>query len=148
MEQLEELLHQFRRTPQTVSTLDSTHHAVVRSCISEGRSDNLMRMLDDPLNFGLFPDNYSLVFMLNHFLLAENWRDATKAIFVAFVAEDSLSSTLHRSFLCAGGDLHDAAGGAPGPLGVRDGPPRVLQVRRDWRAQSVGAPRAQERTGT
>ncbi len=84
MEQLEELLHQFRRTPQTVSTLDSTHHAVVRSCISEGRSDNLMRMLDDPLNFGLFPDNYSLVFMLNHFLLAENWRDATKAIFCRF----------------------------------------------------------------
>ena len=30
LEQLEELLHQFRRTPQTAMTMESTHHAVVR----------------------------------------------------------------------------------------------------------------------
>jgi len=78
MDQLEELLHQFRRTPQTWLTMESTPHAVVRACLAEGRTDNLMRMLDEPLNFGLFPDDYSLVFMLNHFLLAEKWRDAAK----------------------------------------------------------------------
>ena len=47
--------------------------------MSEGRTDNLLRMLDDPLNYGLFPDNYCLVLMLDHFLKQENWRDASKA---------------------------------------------------------------------
>ncbi len=51
---------------------------MVRGCLAEGRTDSLMRMLDDLLNYGLFPDDYALVLMLDHFLEAKNWRDACK----------------------------------------------------------------------
>jgi len=88
MDQMEELLHQFRRTPQTWLTMESTHHAVVRACLAQNRTDNLMRMLDDPLNYGLFPDNYSLVLMLDKFLKDENWRDAAKVGIHMMLQED------------------------------------------------------------
>ncbi len=90
MDQLEELLHQFRRTPQTVTTLASTPHAVVRTLLAEDRSDNLMRILDDPLNYGLFPDDYCLVYMMDHYLEAENWRDACK-VAVHMMLQENLS---------------------------------------------------------
>ena len=67
-----------RRTPQTISTTPSTFHAVVRAFVRAGQTDNLLRMLEDPLNYGLFPDDASLVLLLNHFVLQENWRDAAK----------------------------------------------------------------------
>ena len=78
MEQLEELLHQLRRSPQTCLTTPSTPYAFVRACVREKRTDTLLWMIDDPLSYGIFPDDASLVFLLNHFLVKENWRDAAK----------------------------------------------------------------------
>lgn len=78
LEQLEELLFKFRRTKQTFLTSPGTIQATVRAFLNNNRTDNLMRMIDDRLNFGLFIDDYSHVLLLNHFLVNENWRDAAK----------------------------------------------------------------------
>ena len=37
-----------------------------------------MRIISNPLEFGVFLDNYSMVFLLNHFVKKENFRDASK----------------------------------------------------------------------
>ena len=70
----------YYHTDHSLDATMSSHASPSRACLSEGRTDNLMRMLDDPLNFGLFPDAYCLVLMLDHFLRADNWRDAAKVI--------------------------------------------------------------------
>ncbi len=78
MEHLEELLYKFRRTPHTVLMMPSTTFAAVRAFLEAGQTDTLMRMLDDRLNYGIFPSEASYVMMLDHFLVKENWRDAAK----------------------------------------------------------------------
>lgn len=88
LEQLEELLHQFRRTPQTILNLPSTQFAVVRTFVEEGSTDNLLRLMDDRFNYGIFPDDYSLVYLLNHFLVRENWRDGAKVGIHMMIQED------------------------------------------------------------
>nr|ACO11897.1 Mitochondrial 28S ribosomal protein S27 [Lepeophtheirus salmonis] len=75
---LEDLLHRFRRTPQSFKTLPSTHHAVVRAYLSLGKTEELLRMLDDRLNFGLFLDPYSTILLLDSFLVDKNYRSAAK----------------------------------------------------------------------
>ena len=121
MDQLEELLHQFRRTPQTVLTFPSTTHAVVRTFIEEDRTDNLMRMLDDRLNYGLFPDDYCLVLMLDHFLEKSNWRDAAKvAVFMMLQENIEVPIAEHMGVL---GAYKYAMEGLPEPWDPQADPP-------------------------
>lgn len=46
-EHMEELLFKLRRTPHTLHTLESTHHAAVRAMLDYGETENLVKMLDD-----------------------------------------------------------------------------------------------------
>lgn len=72
LEQLEELLYKLRRTPHTVHTPPSTHHAVVRAMLGpaggEEHLQHLVRMLEDRTNYGLFLDRYTSVLLLDRLL--------------------------------------------------------------------------------
>ena len=78
LNQLEEVLHRFRRTPETATTLESTHHGVVRAFLDAGSYDDLGRVISDPLNYGLFPDVYSLILALDKCIEADRIRAAAK----------------------------------------------------------------------
>jgi len=69
LEQLEELLFKLRRTPHTVNTTPSTGHAAVRALIGKGAGEehlqHLVRMLEDPTNYGLFMDQYTALLLLD-----------------------------------------------------------------------------------
>jgi len=67
-EHMEELLHKLRRTPHTVHTLESTNHAAVRAMLDHGELSNLVKMLDDRLNYGLFLDEYTAILTLDKLL--------------------------------------------------------------------------------
>ena len=41
-----------------------------------------------PLQFGVIPDDYTHVYLLNHFLKAENYRDAAKVGILLMLQED------------------------------------------------------------
>ena len=91
MDQMQEILQRFRRTPETNFMLASTPHAVIRCYLDGGGGDSLLKMLDDRHKFGLFPDDYSLVYMLNHFLTdsaGSNWRDASKVAAMMMLQEE------------------------------------------------------------
>jgi small subunit ribosomal protein S27 len=72
LEQLEELLFKLRRTPHTVHTPASTHHAVVRAMLGpaggEEHLQHIVRMLEDRTNYGLFLDRYTSVLLLDRLL--------------------------------------------------------------------------------
>uniref|UniRef100_T1IWR6 28S ribosomal protein S27, mitochondrial n=1 Tax=Strigamia maritima TaxID=126957 RepID=T1IWR6_STRMM len=86
--ELEELIHKFRRTPSTIHTFESTSHAVIRAFLDFGSTDNLMRMLDDRVNYGIFPDHFTYNLMMNKFLKAGNYRDAAKTATLLMIQED------------------------------------------------------------
>ena len=69
LEQLEELLFKLRRTPHTVNTTPSTGYAAVRALIGKGAGEehlqHLVRMLEDPTNYGLFMDQYTALLLLD-----------------------------------------------------------------------------------
>jgi len=74
-EQLEELLHKLRRTPHTIFSPDSTNHAAIRAMLSaESHPDggeqvnNIVKMLDDRLNYGLFLDDYTTILLLDYMI--------------------------------------------------------------------------------
>ena len=74
-EQLEELLYKLRRTPHTAHTPPSTSHATVRAFLAAGEQQeggeqihNLVKMLEDRTNYGLFLDDYTTVMLLDKML--------------------------------------------------------------------------------
>ena len=89
-DQMQEILQRFRKTKWTNMMLASTPHAVIRAYLDGGGSDLLLSNLDERQKFGLFPDDYSIVYMLNHFLTeAEgNMRDASKVAILMMLQED------------------------------------------------------------
>ena len=60
--------------------MPSTTYAVARVFIEAGETDTLMRMMDDRLNYGLFPDTPTFAMILNHFLVKENWYYLTHSL--------------------------------------------------------------------
>ena len=78
MEQATELIRRFRSTPENIKILDSTPHAIVRNCADVQQIDQLIKILNNPLKFGLFLDDYCTVYLLNKMIKSENWRDASK----------------------------------------------------------------------
>lgn len=77
LEDLQDVLHRFRRTPLTVDALPSTSHTVVRTLLETGSSERrqrLLHMLDDRVNYGVFLDHYVANMAMNTFLQEGNNR--------------------------------------------------------------------------
>ena len=91
LEQMQEILQRFRQTPQTNFMLPSTSHAVVRAFLEGNGTDKLLNILNERQAFGVFPDEYSFVQMLNHFLKNDsdtNLRDASKVAITMMLQEE------------------------------------------------------------
>jgi len=85
---LEDITYRFRRCPNTVHSLPSTGHAVIRAYLMYKDTETLMRMLDDRLNYGLFTDYYLSNLLMDTFLKKENYRDAVKIAIQMMLQED------------------------------------------------------------
>nr|ACO10817.1 Mitochondrial 28S ribosomal protein S27 [Caligus rogercresseyi] len=108
IDSLEDLLHRFRRSPQCFKTLPSTHHAVVRAYLALNKTDQLLRILNDRLNFGIYLDPYSAVLLLHAFLSENNHRDAAKVASHLMLQEESGPEYRVARSLGALGSLHYA----------------------------------------
>lgn len=67
-EEVEELMHRLRRSPETIHTLESTHYAVVRALLDGGHTSTLLQLLTDPMAYGLFPDHLTCNLVMHTFL--------------------------------------------------------------------------------
>jgi len=88
VEEVEELVHRLRKSPATSSTLPSTLHAVNRLYIETGRFDDLLRLLNDRMNYGLFLDNYLSNLLMDKFLAEENYKNVAKIASLHMLQED------------------------------------------------------------
>jgi len=76
IEELEELTHKFRLSAQTGTLLPSTHHAVVRLLVASNSINDLIRILKDRLNYGIFPDYYLCNLLMDRFIKENDIRNA------------------------------------------------------------------------
>ena len=59
-----------------------------KTSVDANQTDTLLRFLNHPLQFGLIADDYTHIYLLNHFLKAENYRDAAKVGILLMLQED------------------------------------------------------------
>ena len=74
LDRLETITNKFRRCPATAYALPATGHAAIRVFLECEETDTLMRMVNDRLNYGLFPDYYLSNLLMDTFLKKENYR--------------------------------------------------------------------------
>ena len=88
LEELKDLLHKLRLSAETGNTLESTHHATIRNFIEHGNIQDLVQILKDPINFGIFLDYYSANILLDKLLVAKNFELAANVASVYMLQED------------------------------------------------------------
>lgn len=76
LEELDDLTHRFRLSAQTGTLLPSTHHAVIRLYLATDNTNDLIRILRDRLNYGIFPDYYLCNLLMDTFLKNNDYRNA------------------------------------------------------------------------
>ncbi|KAK2711898.1 small ribosomal subunit protein mS27-like [Artemia franciscana] len=92
----EEIINRFRRSPSTAFVLPSSQHAVIRALVKLNKSDLLMKMLNDRLNYGIFLDSYTSCLLMDMFLKGNNYQDAAKCAIQLMLQED-FGSDLSKS---------------------------------------------------
>ncbi|KRX22107.1 Protein MEF2BNB -like protein, partial [Trichinella nelsoni] len=78
LDELKSCIYKIRHTKFSASILPSTHHALVRSFLHLGCEDLFMEMIDDPINYGLFPDAFAANIAMNYFIIQDKFSFATK----------------------------------------------------------------------
>lgn len=76
VDDLEDLIHKFRLSAQTGTLLPSTHHAVIRLFLEFGNVPDLIRILKNRLDYGIFPDYYLSNLLMDTFIKENNFRNA------------------------------------------------------------------------
>lgn len=88
LDEIQDVIHKLRLSPEATSLLQSTQHALIRMMMSFGSMDELIRVLDDRLNYGIFMDNYVCILLLNKSLKDKNFRDAARIATIQMLQED------------------------------------------------------------
>ncbi|XP_063238514.1 small ribosomal subunit protein mS27 [Bacillus rossius redtenbacheri] len=88
LDEVEDLVHKLRLSPSTADTLPSTPHALIRLFLAAGRGDELLRILGDRLNYGVFPDCYSACLLMDSFLEQRNHTAAAQVAVLQMLQED------------------------------------------------------------
>ncbi|KAM3968096.1 uncharacterized protein ACR2FA_005524 [Aphomia sociella] len=88
IEELKDLLHKLRLSAETGNMLESTHHATIRNFIQFGHTQELIDILKDPLNFGLFLDDYTANILLDTLITSSNYEQAANVASLVMLQEE------------------------------------------------------------
>jgi len=83
------ILYNFRQSPETTNILDSTHHAVIRYMLRHDYIQELHDVLNDRLNYGIFPDNFDSNLLMDHFIKKQDYASAAKIAILTMLQEDT-----------------------------------------------------------
>lgn len=88
LEELRDLVHKLRLSAETGNMLESTNHAVVRNYIQYERIPDLIDILKDPLNYGVFLDDYTANILLDKLLTSSNYEQAANVASLIMLQEE------------------------------------------------------------
>lgn len=83
------IVHNLRMSPEATNILESTHHAMIRymwqcNCIEE-----LHEILNDRLNYGIFPDHFCYNLLMDDFIKKHDFASAAKIATLVMLQEDT-----------------------------------------------------------
>ncbi|CAD5235681.1 unnamed protein product [Bursaphelenchus xylophilus] len=78
VEDVMELVYKLRHTSNTSDTLPSTSYGVIRFLLKYDQLDEVFKILDDPVNYGVFPDEHAFCLLIDHLLEKDNIPGAAK----------------------------------------------------------------------
>lgn len=87
-DELEDVVHKLRLSSEATSILPSTHHGLIRLYLDYDKIDDLLRILDDRLNYGIFPDDYCSLLIMDKLIKSGNYKDAAKVSTFSMLQED------------------------------------------------------------
>jgi len=96
IEEVEQLMRRLRRSPETLHTLPSTPHAVIRALFETGQVEELLKMLSNPLTYGIFLENFTANLLLDNFIVNKNYVAGAMVASLLMLQED-FGSKLTRS---------------------------------------------------
>lgn len=88
LDEIEDVLHKLRLSPEATSLLASTQHAFIRLMLAYNSVDELIRILDDRLNYGIFMDDYCCILLMNKLLKENRYKDAARIATIQMIQED------------------------------------------------------------
>ena len=88
-DELEHIVKRFRSTKLTINTLDSTHHAVCRFYLQNGKRDQLLKVLNERVKYGVFPDTYIYNVTMSQAMNEGNLEEAFEVAKLMMLQEDS-----------------------------------------------------------
>lgn len=88
LDEVEDVVHKLRLSPEAINILPSTHHAFIRIFMKFGDVNELLRILNDRLNYGIFPDDFCSMYMMDTFIKNDNFKNAAKVGVLHMLQED------------------------------------------------------------
>ncbi|XP_037039866.1 uncharacterized protein LOC119076934 [Bradysia coprophila] len=85
---LADLMHKHRLTEETSNTLDSTGHSLIRAYLEKFQIDELLHILDDRLNYGVFLDSFTANMSLDVLIKNKDFKSAAKVATLIMLQED------------------------------------------------------------
>lgn len=95
VEEVEQMMRRLRRSPETIRTLPSTPHAVIRALFETGQIEDLLRMLSNPLTYGMFLENFTANILLDHFIVNKDYVAGAMVASFLMLQEDFGSKLTH-----------------------------------------------------
>lgn len=89
VDEVMKILHNLRQSTETSSTLDSTHHAAIRYFLQHDFIQELHEVLNDRLNYGIFPDHFDYNLLMDHFVKRKDYASAAKIASLVMLQEDA-----------------------------------------------------------
>lgn len=88
IDEMEDIVHRLRMSSEATNIFPSTHHAFIRAFLTHGEPNELIRVLNDRLNYGIFPDSFCYILLLDHFLDKGDFRNAAKIATLQMLQEE------------------------------------------------------------
>lgn len=96
-DELLDIVHKLRLTADCGNILESTGHAVVRTLLEANQADELLTVLDDRLNYGLFLDYYTANLLMDHFWKSKQYVHGARVASLLMLQEE-FEHPLSRDF--------------------------------------------------
>ncbi|XP_065333565.1 uncharacterized protein LOC135935276 [Cloeon dipterum] len=92
LDEAEDLVHKLRQSGRAAELLPSTGHNLIRLLYQSGRTDEMVRILHDRLNYGIFIDYHLSNVIMDDFLKTGKFAEAAKLAVLHGLQEDSSNS--------------------------------------------------------
>ncbi|EFN80617.1 28S ribosomal protein S27, mitochondrial [Harpegnathos saltator] len=83
------ILHNLRMSPEATNILESTHHAVIRYLWQHNFIEELHEIVNDRINYGIFPDYFCYNFLMDDFIKKQDYASAAKIATLVMLQEET-----------------------------------------------------------